>query len=47
MGLRRSRYFGFAKTHLQHLRIAAALNVSRVGDLLAGVPRAATRISAF
>jgi transposase len=46
-GLRRSRYIGLAKTHLQHVLIAAALNVARVSDWLAGVPRAATRISAF
>jgi transposase len=46
-GMRRSRYIGLAKTHLQHVLIAAALNVARVSDWLAGVPRAATRISAF
>ena len=28
-GMRRSRYIGLAKTHLQHLGIAAAMNVVR------------------
>lgn len=28
--LRRSRYFGFAKTHLQHIATAAAMNVLRI-----------------
>src|SRR5262249_32866020 len=31
-GMRRSRYKGKAKTHLQHLAIAAAINLERVGD---------------
>jgi hypothetical protein len=46
-GLRRSRYSGEAKTHLQHLATAAALNVLRIGDWLAEEPRAQTRTSAF
>ncbi|MBC8083388.1 MAG: transposase, partial [Hymenobacter sp.] len=29
-GLRRSRYVGLAKTHLQHVFIAAAMNLSRI-----------------
>lgn len=33
-GLRRSRYWGLAKTHLQHLAIAAAMNLTRVVDWL-------------
>jgi transposase len=28
--LRRSRYLGLAKTHLQHLAIAAAINLTRL-----------------
>jgi hypothetical protein len=28
--LRRSRYLGLAKTHLQHLAIGAAINLTRV-----------------
>ncbi|MCJ2059712.1 transposase [Methylobacterium sp. J-048] len=30
MGLRRSRYLGVAKTHLEHLLTAAAINLSRL-----------------
>jgi transposase len=44
-GLRTARYRGLAKTHLQHLAIAAALNVQRVTDWLDGQPRATTRRS--
>ena len=46
-GMRRSRYAGEAKTHVQHLATAAALNVLRIGDWLAGKPREQTRTSAF
>ena len=45
--LRRSRYLGLAKTHLQHLATAAAMNLLRVGAWLAEVPRAQTRKSPF
>jgi len=44
-GLRRSRYVGLAKTHLQHLATAAALNVVRLDAWLRGRPRATTRTS--
>ena len=44
-GLRTARYRGLAKTHLQHLATAAALNVQRVTDWLDGQPRATTRRS--
>jgi IS5 family transposase len=47
MHLRRSRYIGLAKTHLQHLLIAAAANLARLGAWLAGTPLARTRQSAF
>lgn len=47
MGLRRSRYLGLAKTHLQHLMTAAAINLGRIAAWLAGTPRARTRQSAF
>jgi DDE family transposase len=40
-GLRHARYIGLAKTHLQHLATAAALNVVRLGEWWAGTPRAA------
>ena len=46
-GLRRSRYVGQSKTHLQHLFTAAALNLLRVAAWLAEVPRARTRQSAW
>jgi transposase len=46
-GMRRSRYIGLAKTHLQHLGIAAAINVVRVVAWLDGDELAPTRVSAF
>jgi transposase len=46
-GLRRSRYLGFAKTPLQHLATAAAMNLVRVDAWLLGVPHASTRTSRF
>jgi transposase len=46
-GLRRSRYVGLAKTHLQHLFTALAINWIRVGQWLAGAKQATTRVSAF
>jgi len=46
-GMRRSRYIGKAKTHLQHLATGAAINLERVADWFAGVDREKTRTSAF
>ena len=46
-GLRQARYRGLARTHLQHLTTAAALNVVRLGEWFAGTPRAKTRCSPF
>jgi transposase len=46
-GLRRARYIGLAKTHLQHLITAVALNVVRLGEWWLGTPRAKTRRSPF
>lgn len=46
-GLRRSRYQGKAKTHLQHVATAAAINVSRLTNWLNEVPLAKTRRSHF
>lgn len=37
MGLRRSRYIGEPRTHLQHVATAAAINVARLYDWLTGV----------
>jgi len=45
--LRRSRYIGLAKTHLQHGLIAASINLSRLLNWLDSSPRAQTRISHF
>src|SRR4051812_6430255 len=45
--LRRARYIGLAKVHLQHVLTAAALNLARVAAWLAGTPLARTRHSAF
>ncbi|HET6520025.1 MAG TPA: transposase [Geminicoccaceae bacterium] len=46
-GLRRGRYRGLAKTHLQHVATGAAINLDRLGDWFRSVPRAATRTSRF
>jgi transposase len=46
-GLRRSRYHGLAKTHLQHVATAVAINMDRIVAWLAGRPQAKTRISRF
>ena len=45
--LRRSRYIGLAKTHLQHVLTAAAIDLTRIVDWLAEVPRSLTRRSHF
>jgi transposase len=46
-GLRRSRYVGLAKTRLQHILTAAAMNLMRTADWLEHSPRAQTRYSRF
>ena len=46
-GLRRARYIGMAKTRLQHLATAAAINLERVADWLTGTPLESTRRCAF
>ena len=45
--MRRSRYIGLEKTHLQHVLTAAAMNIARVSAWLIQTPRAKTRQSAF
>jgi transposase len=45
--MRRSRYIGLARTHLQHVLIAAALNLIRAVAWLTETPRAKTRRSRF
>ncbi len=44
-GLRRCRYFGEAKAHLQHIATAAAMNLVRVIAWLMEVPRETKRVS--
>jgi transposase len=39
LGMRRMRYRGLQETHLHHLAIAAAINMSRIVDWLLGKPR--------
>jgi hypothetical protein len=46
-GLRFARYWGAAKTHLQHVATAAALNIDRIVAWLGERPRAKTRTSRF
>jgi transposase len=45
--LRRARYFGLAKTRLQHLATAVAINLVRLDAWLRGIPHARTRTSHF
>ena len=44
-GLRKARYRGLRKTHLQELAIATSINVGRITNWLNAVPTAATRRS--
>jgi transposase len=46
-GMRRSRYIGLAKTGLQQVCTAAAMNVARMVRWLDGAPRAKTRVTRF
>ena len=46
-GLRHTRYRGTAKTHLQHIATAAAINIDRIVAWLDERPRAQTRTSRF
>ncbi len=46
-GLRQARYRGLAKTGLQNVATAAALNLDRLAAWLAHRPLAPTRISRF
>jgi len=45
--LRRSRYIGLARTHLQNVLMATAMNFVRVSLWFSETPRATTRQSAF
>jgi transposase len=46
-GLRRCRYIGLTKTHLQHVIAAAAVNLGRIADWHNAIPTAKTRRSRF
>jgi transposase len=45
--LRRTRYIGLARTHLQHLATAVAINLARIVAALEGIPIQPTRQSHF
>lgn len=47
MGLRRSRYVGEPRTHLQHVVTATAINVCRMHDWLTGLAPHSTPLSHF
>jgi transposase len=47
LAMRRTRYIGLAKTRLQHIATAVAINLSRLWAWLNQIPRAQTRMSAF
>ena len=47
MGLRRARYDGLAKTHLQHVLTAVAINLVRIDAVLTQIRRGTTRRSNF
>lgn len=47
LGLRRTRYFGLAKTHLQHVATACAMNLLRFFAWSQHIPKAKTRITSF
>lgn len=46
-GLRECRYIGLAKTHLQHILTATAINWARLDAWFTGQKRAQTRVSRF
>ncbi|WP_293355879.1 MULTISPECIES: transposase, partial [unclassified Microcoleus] len=46
-GLREARYMGLAKTRLQHIVTAAAMNLSRMWAFWRDIPIGKTRISRF
>lgn len=46
-GMRQTRYIGLARTHLQHIATAAAINVIRLGEWWVGTPPGRTRHSHF
>jgi transposase len=47
MGMRRARYDGLHKTHLEHVLTAVAINLVRIDAVLTHTPRGKTRCSNF
>jgi transposase len=47
LDMRRTRYRGLDKTHLQHIATAAAINLQRLVDWLLEIPRSITYRSHF
>ncbi|HLJ69453.1 MAG TPA: IS1182 family transposase [Chloroflexota bacterium] len=47
MGLRKARYRGLARTHMQGIATAAAINVKRLANWFDDVPQSKTRCSPF
>jgi len=47
MGIRRSRYDGLARTHVQHVLTAVTINLVRIDAVLTQTPRGTTRQSNF
>jgi transposase len=47
MGIRRARYDGLPKVHLQHVLTAVAINLVRIDAVLTNTPRGKTRRSHF
>ena len=45
--MRRSRYDGLARTHVQHILTAVAINLVRIDAVLTNQPRGKTRRSHF
>jgi hypothetical protein len=45
MGVRQARYIGQARTHLQHVATAAAINIERITDWVMGERPEPTRLS--
>jgi transposase len=46
-GLRQARYRGLAKTHIQHVATAVAINIDRIAAWFDKIPQAKTRTSRF
>ncbi|MGB5632572.1 MAG: transposase [Waterburya sp.] len=47
LGLRKCRYVGLDKVHLQHILTATAMNAIRLFAWFEGIPLAKTRVSSF